>query len=156
MAQIDETTSRPGKRSRHNLKVDLTPMVDFGFLLITFFILTTSMTQPHITKLIHPKDSTQTTPIPENAVLTLVLGDNHSIEYFEGKVQSNPIYVHTNYSEIRSVIQAKQKKVKILSKGKFTTTLMIVPSIGSTYNDFMRIIDEIQINGITSYYVVDR
>src|ERR1700687_3744258 len=85
MAQIEDNNRSKSKRA---VRVDLTPMVDLGFLLITFFILTTVLSQPTIASLVLPKDSNIKTPLKENAVLTLMLTRNDSIEYFEGSDQN--------------------------------------------------------------------
>ena len=86
MAQIEENNRSKSKKysKRKSVRVDLTPMVDLGFLLITFFILTTTLSDPTIANLFLPKDSIIKTPVKANAALTLLLTRNDSIKYFEG------------------------------------------------------------------------
>ena len=75
MAAIQEGNRQKSKKysARNSLGVDLTPMVDLGFLLITFFILSTALSEPLVAQLVMPKDSDVKTPVKENAVLTLSL-----------------------------------------------------------------------------------
>ena len=47
MAELN-MPQKAGKRKMHSLRVDFTPMVDLGFLLISFFMLTTTMANPRI------------------------------------------------------------------------------------------------------------
>ena len=56
MAEIITSSKKSGKYLHQSIRVDLTPMVDLGFLLITFFILTTTMQSNTVMKLIIPKD----------------------------------------------------------------------------------------------------
>ena len=75
MAQIEDNNRNKSKRYSANksIRVDLTPMVDLGFLLITFFILTTTLSEPTIAKLVLPKDVKINRPVKNSAVLTLKL-----------------------------------------------------------------------------------
>ena len=158
MAQIAENTRRHSKNKtiRKNLKVDLTPMVDLGFLLITFFILTTALSEPTIAKLIMPKDSdTTTTNVGAGAVLTLMLMRNDSIKYFEGSASDPELMKYCSFNSMRSVLQQKQKRVAEILGDKEKTVIIICPGNESTYKDFINVLDEIHINDIRHYFVVN-
>ena len=45
-----------GRMKKANLRIDMTPMVDLGFLLIAFFIFTTEISKPAVTKLYMPHE----------------------------------------------------------------------------------------------------
>ena len=157
MAQIEEHNHRKSKSnsSKKTLRVDLTPMVDLGFLLITFFILTTALSEPKVASLIMPKDSPVKTPVKRNATLTLLLKGNDSIDYYEGDTPAHELIKHCSFYDLRSVIQQKQQKVgKVLGDRK-ATVLIISPGDSSTYKNFVDVLDEIQINDIQHYYVVE-
>ena len=91
MAEMDTSSGGghkkgPGvkKGKKLSTRVDLTPMVDLGFLLITFFIFTTTMSQPTAFKLFLPDD--RTTPenqnkAKESGALTLLLGKDNNVFY---------------------------------------------------------------------------
>src|SRR5580765_8001058 len=79
--------SRPkagvGRVKKANLTIDMTPMVDLGFLLISFFIFTTEISKPAITNLYVPKDG-DSTKIPDSKSLTILLSNNDDVFYYNG------------------------------------------------------------------------
>src|SRR5277367_5094102 len=93
MAEMDTSggghKKGPGvkKAKKLSTRVDLTPMVDLGFLLITFFIFTTTVSQPTAMKLFLPKDvdkPEEQNKVKASAVLTIMLGKSDQIYYYEG------------------------------------------------------------------------
>lgn len=157
MAQLELSPRHHSKSLSHRvrLSVDLTPMVDLGFLLITFFILTTTLSQPLSTDLVMPKDSKEKVLIKESAVLTIRPVRNNGIDYFEGRNESAGNVKHCSYIELRSVIQEKQKTVAKISGDRNETVVIIDPSSESSYKNFVDVMDEIQINDIRHYFVVN-
>ena len=77
-----EIISRNKGHKKPMPRVDLTPMVDLGFLLITFFIVTTSMTKPMVLTLNNPADGTS--EAADSKTLTLILVNNDKIVYYNG------------------------------------------------------------------------
>src|SRR5882762_10130782 len=117
MATIETNTQQKhqhGKRiSKKSTRVDLTPMVDLGFLLITFFVFTTAMTTPAAMKLMVPKASDITSDVPMSKVLTVIPCSNNTIKYYEGAIPaSGPLMETSNtVNGIRKIILDKKKRV---------------------------------------------
>ena len=118
MGEIETKRSQPEKKKRFNKKstrVDLTPMVDLGFLLITFFVFTTYLTTQTAMKVDMPYDKVQPDdPVCESCVLTVLLDKNNSIKYYEGAVENNPQIKETGYGpeEIRKILMQKKSSSK--------------------------------------------
>jgi biopolymer transport protein ExbD len=153
--QVDNRQKSKKYPAKKLLRVDLTPMVDLGFLLITFFMLSTALSEPSIAHLVMPKDSSVKTPVKENAVLTVALMRNDSIAYYEGKIPKKEFVRYCSFSNLRSVIQQKQHKVAKILKDRKETIVIISPGKESTYKNFVDALDEIQINDIQHYFVID-
>lgn len=157
MAQIENALHRNTKSSISGVRIqmDLTPMVDLGFLLITFFILSTTLSKPKSTDLLVPKDSDIKTILKESAVLKIMPVRNDIIDYFEGRNNVNVKIKHCSYAEFRAVIQQKQNEVADKLGDKDKTVIIIDPGPESSYKNFVDILDEIQINDIRHYFVVN-
>ena len=142
------------KSKKASTRVDLTPMVDLGFLLITFFIFTTTMSQPTAMKLNLPKDTDkpeEQNKLKESGALTLLLGKNNSVYFYEGILDPSA-------SNLKS---STMKKIRdeIIRKKRSTPAedLMIVikPTDDATYKDVIDALDEMTINDIKRYALVD-
>ena len=137
-----------GKKYLHKyIRVDLTPMVDLGFLLITFFILTTTLQSHTVMKLIVPKDSDITTEIPVSKTLTFILERNDSIGYYEGMANA---MTYAGFGAMRNMIQQKQAA---LGDKKDQMIIVIKPSDDCSYKNLVDALDEISISGCKRYFV---
>ena len=161
MAEMDTSSGGghkkgPGvkKSKKLSTRVDLTPMVDLGFLLITFFIFTTTMSQPTAMKLFLPKDTDK--PEEQNKVkasgaLTLLLGKNDVIYYYEGELAPDASnFKTTHFKEIRKVILDKKR-----ATDEKDFVVVLKPNNDATYKNTVDILDEMTINDVKRYAMVD-
>jgi biopolymer transport protein ExbD len=142
------------KAKKASTRVDLTPMVDLGFLLITFFIFTTTMSQPTAMKLNLPKDTDkpeEQNKLKESGALTLLLGKNNAVYYYEGQLDPTASNLqNTTMKKVRDEIIKKKR-----STPPDDLMIVIKPSDESTYKDVVDALDEMTINDIKRYALVD-
>ncbi|MEN9299507.1 MAG: hypothetical protein RLZZ429_1820 [Bacteroidota bacterium] len=161
MAEMDTSSSGghkkgPGvkKGKKLSTRVDLTPMVDLGFLLITFFIFTTTMSQPTAMKLFLPKDADNPedqNKAKESGVITLLLGKDNNVFYYEGQLAPDGSnFKSSTFKEIRNVLL--EKKARTNEKD---LVVVLKPSSESTYKNVVDILDEMTINVLKRYALVD-
>jgi biopolymer transport protein ExbD len=156
--------NKPGVRrsKKHSTRVDLTPMVDLGFLLITFFIFTTSMSSPKSMKLIMPDDKGVVDPtvVGESTALTVIPLKGDKIFYYHGelsKALTTNAFGVTNYSITDGLGQIVRQKQAVLDKmGKRKDLmLMVKPSQESNYQQLVNVLDEVLINDVKHYAIMD-
>ncbi len=151
-------TKRKPERSLH---IDMTAMVDLGFLLITFFIFTTTISTKTSIALSVPKAGLPL-KIPESRTMTFILARDNKVVAYEGmleRAKKNNSFVLTGY-DIKSGIRksVRKKYVMLESSGKGMGDEMIVlikPLEQSSYANLVAVIDEMLINGIRKYAVVN-
>lgn len=142
------------KGKKLSTRVDLTPMVDLGFLLITFFIFTTTMSQPTAMKLNLPKDTEkpeEQNKVKESGVLTVMMGKNDRVYYYEGTLAPDASNFKTsNFKDIRNVILDKKK-----STDPKDFVVVIKPDKDCTYKNVVDMLDEMLINDVKRYATVE-
>lgn len=170
MAQIEiPATGRKAKTfspaKKQILRIDMTPMVDLGFLLITFFVFTTTVSTPKVADLFMPTDQpTDRQKLPRDLALTLLLDDNNKIHYYNGDMEhamkANEIH-QTGYSTFEGIgrlIRQKQKEIDASRKfkeGRKGMMVIIKPTTASSYKNIVDILDEIMINDVKKYAIVE-
>jgi biopolymer transport protein ExbD len=139
------------KAKKMSTRVDMTPMVDLGFLLITFFIFTTTMSQPTAMNLFMPKDvdkPEEQNKVKESGAFTIMLGKEDVVYYYEGL---DPTKIQTaTFKTIRDEIIRKKQ-----STNPEDLVVIIKPTADATYKNTVDILDEMTINEIKRYAMVD-
>ena len=149
----EKSKKGPGvkKGKKLSTRVDLTPMVDLGFLLITFFIFTIRMSEPTAMNLSMPKDTPDKnldTKVKESGSLTLMLGKENVIYYYFG---SDPATMQTTtYKDVRDIILKKKKTTP--AEDFF---VIIKPDKDASYKNAVDLLDEMTINDVSRYAMVD-
>lgn len=154
--EIKNKKSRRNNRSaaKNSIRVDLTPMVDLGFLLITFFVFTTTMAKATVMELVQPRDGVTSDLICNSCVLTVILDKEDAIWYYEGDFESSE-WQKASYQSIRDIIQQKKKSVAAVRNSREAFVLIVKAADGSLFKNFVNIADEVAINAISRYYIDD-
>ncbi|MDL2143710.1 MULTISPECIES: biopolymer transporter ExbD [Flavobacterium] len=171
MAELNTGDGGGGKggkvrSKKQNSKVDLTAMVDLAFLLITFFMLTTSLSKPQSMDLSLPNKDEDPTKnkdikVDENRTMTVMLGENNKMVYYMGLLESpiaGPKDIAYGKDGIRKEVLKRKKSVLEYSTGlgkpKNGIIVIIKPTKKSTYRNLVDMLDEMAITGVDTYAIV--
>lgn len=166
------------KAKKLSTRVDMTPMVDLGFLLITFFIFTATMSSPTTMDLNMPKDTKdekEQTKVKQSGALTIMVGKDNSLFYYEGDLLPDGSNFKTStFKDIRGEIIKKKQQVeaayvpdpaceaeKIKEKKdpkdcrQKDFFVLIKPTNDANYKGVIDLLDEMTINKVARYAIVD-
>jgi biopolymer transport protein ExbD len=152
------------KQKKSSTKIDMTPMVDLAFLLLTFFMLTTSFSKPKTMPIVLPEKpdvKEDQIKINDQDVMHLILAPGDRLYYYIGI--TNPdvkqaSYAPTSPMSIRKILEQEQAKNLARygnNKKKFKFTVLIKPVDGSRYKNLVDIFDEMNIVSVRSYALTD-
>jgi biopolymer transport protein ExbD len=154
MAEISQGSGKKDGKVRSkktSTRIDMTPMVDLAFLLLTFFVMTTTLNKPQtmeITMPEKPKAEDKQPVVNEKRVLTLVLGAENKVYWYLGI--TDPKVELSNFSNegIRKVLLQQNSQIKEM-------VVLIKPSDESKYKNVVDILDEMNISNIARFALVD-
>ncbi len=164
MAEIQESGSKKGdgkvRVKKNSGKPDMTPMVDLGFLLITFFIFTTTFSKPNTMKLNMPEkdkdeEKQENADIKVTNTITLILGKDDKVYWYQVPMKevTSADLNEVDYSTegVRNAIL--KKKANALDLDKFT--VIIKPTDEATWKNTVDILDEMEITDCEKYAITD-
>lgn len=156
--------SKKVRSKKQNSKVDLTAMVDLAFLLITFFMLTTSLSKPQTMNLGLPEKDDPNKPkddsikVDERRTMTIIMGKDNKLKWFMG-LPNAPIEPPKSdaYGKegIRKAILKHVKSVPEITGDKDKGLIVIIkPTKQSNYKNLVDVLDEMAICSVPTYAIV--
>jgi len=137
MAEVDVKQSRgkqkhsKKKKRRIGVRIDMTPMVDIAFLLLTFFMLTTTMNKPQAMEINLPPGEAKV-DVPSSNLLTLRVSENGSIYWNIGTDKPEKV----SSIELKKVLKEKNSAnpklitlIKVDRKGKYIMMVNIMDEL---------------------------
>ena len=185
MANIDTNSGNDGKKGkpqRKTLRVDFTPMVDMNMLLITFFMFCTTLSIPQVMNVVLPADTGIKEPQPESKSLTVLLGADNNVYYYEGlaNYEDYTSLKETNSYGLRQVLLKRnvatvnkmndlrqrrhqkqisevqfKEQMKEIKRNSKDVMVIIKPTKDSNFRNLVDVLDEMQICGVDKYAIVD-
>ncbi len=191
MAQIQSNEQNSGKGGKHgkvrakkqSTHIDMTPMVDLAFLLLTFFMLTTTFGKPKTMEINMPvKDPTNQVKNEVNNALTFLLSGDDKIYWYYGELKPETKLTLTDYStqglrkllldrnkqavdEIKTLREnalknkmadSTLKRLEVDVKGKKYALMVLVKTDDKAkYKNVINVLDELNICLVGKYALVD-
>ena len=178
-AEVQESGGKNGKskQKKFAVRVDFTPMVDMNMLLITFFMLCTTLSKPQTMEISMPSNDKNITEEQKSMVkasqaITLLLGPDNKLYYYEGEPNYKDytslkettygpdglrsILLQKNATAVNKVRALKQQKLDLkISDEEDTPTVIIKATDDASYMNLIDALDEMQICNIGKYVITD-
>ena len=158
-----------GDGKKHSTRIDMTPMVDLGFLLLTFFVLTTTLAQPTVMPIIvpadkekEPKEQTPEDKVSEEKVLFLLVAGKDRVYWYQTKKEDDVDLNMTNYAPkgLRKTVRKKKNNPQMLKK--FATKddpnpliVLIKMTDDASYKNMVDVLDEMNITDQKKYMLLE-
>ncbi|MBK8365196.1 MAG: biopolymer transporter ExbD [Bacteroidetes bacterium] len=161
MSEIQTTNTdlssghRKVRQKRSSTHIDMTPMVDLAFLLLTFFIMTTTFKSHKIIDLIMPDNQSTKSPtlLAESKAFNLLIMNDRKLKWYMGAEDKAARALPATFSEgPNSIRKILMQKNKIVNDSVF---VLIKPSDNSSYNDLINVFDLMTICNINSYTIMN-
>lgn len=189
MSEINQDNGTAGKKDKkpHQKKgsthIDMTPMVDLAFLLLTFFMLTTTFSKPKTMEVNMPVKSEKPEDqqkVAESQTITILLGGNDKIVWYTGIENPTPMITNLSATGLRKTLIQKNSKVysqatvlrdslsrgyikmdefkkrlSVIKQDKLGLIVLIKAMENSTYENLVDVLDEMAVCHIGRYAIVD-
>lgn len=160
--EVKDSSGKGGKvrSQKQPPHVDLTPMVDLAFLLITFFMLVTTFNKPNVMDLGLPAKPKEPQNQPKTEIdlsnsISLIIGKDNRIFYhqLDATGLNDQTLQETSFDREGITKVIEQAKARAKDQTKFT--VIIKPTDDAVYKNFVDILDEMAITKNEIYGITD-
>ncbi len=130
-------TSRRKKKKRLGFHIDMTPLVDITFLLLTFFMFTTTMLKPQIMEMKMPPEIFSDVEVQASKLLTLYLFEEGQLFYAQGLDEPEKLKIE-NLADF-----AVEQNLKKDLRNELITSLKVADE--AKFDDVIRVLDQLNI-----------
>ena len=157
---------KKGRKKKGNPRIDMTPMVDLGFLLLTFFVLTTTMSSPTTMPVVVPAEEKKEDKkedqekVSEKKVLNLLISGKDRVYWYIGIKDVELNLVGYTPDGLRKTISDKGEEIKKsglfdLAKDPEPMIVLIKMTDDATYKNMVDVLDEMNITNQKKYMLMD-
>ena len=152
---------KKGRRNSNATRIDFTPMVDLGFILITFFIYTTTIAKPSSLEINMPapEPSKETTVWPDESTITLLPAKDHKVYYYCGMLSDVAQLHMVSVKGLGELLADKKARVAALpaslSLQAHRLHVVIKPDASCKYEDVVTVFDDMNVFHVPYYTMVD-
>lgn len=129
--------SKRKKMKRVGFTLDMTPLVDITFLLLTFFMFTTTMAAPQVMEMSIPPEVKVEIEVAESQLLTILVDDSARIFWYPANDPIQPIKL----KDIKGLAERENLRPEV--RNKLITALKV--SENAPYNLIVSILDQLNI-----------
>ncbi len=149
----DDPSDRDARHTQPPVDMDMNPMVDMAFLLLTFFMLATTFSQPRTMEIVMPpKPEPQMDlleqPIKESKALTVILGNDDQAHWYRGVTEPELHIIPYGAAGLRPMLVRLNSEVPEL-------VVLIKPLPDSRYENLVDVLDDLTLAGIERYALVE-
>jgi biopolymer transport protein ExbD len=154
---MTELTVQPqnGKSRLTAPRVDLTPMVDLAFLLITFFLFNTTLTNPTAMTTILPADSKDSSKVAASGAVSIIAGKENMLVYNGSNMEQIQKISYANTHELRTALLSLQQQLIRKEGNDDKLFVMIKPTDETAFQHVVDLLDEMKICMIKRYTLTD-
>ena len=158
MAEVQIKEQSNGKKTQNKkpIRVDMTPMVDLGFLLITFFMFTTNFSKPNAINFSNPPRNTgEPTEINYKNSITFILGKEGKVFYYQAdkKDLNDNILKQVSFDKAQVAKTIETAKANAPKKENFT--VIVKPADDSEYKTVIDMLDELALTKSERYGIAE-
>lgn len=154
-------TGKKGRRKRLSPRIDMTPMVDLGFLLLTFFVLTTTLISHTTMPVVVPNTTcTIASPISHKKVLNILISGKDRVYWYYGIKNVELNLVGYNAGGLRKTVVDMGDKIKKtglfdLRKDPQPMVVLIKMTNDASYKNMVDVLDEMNITKTQKYVLME-